>query len=82
MSLLKNFSKILTDSRKEAAKKRFQKFEAFDADIENPDILAFGDNLDFMKCLKKYEGMEGKIQQIYIDPPFFSKANYDAVIKV
>ena len=43
--------------------------------------LVKGDNLTFMKYLSE-EGCKGKINLIYIDPPFFSKANYDTVIKI
>ena len=34
-----------------------------------------------MKTLLDERQMAGKIQMIYIDPPFFSKSNYDAVVK-
>lgn len=50
------------------------------------NLLAMGDNAGFMKHLLEVgdgvESLRGKIQQIYIDPPFFSKASYDAVIKL
>jgi len=52
---------------------------------QSGNILAEGDNAQFMKFLLDPacgHDLEGKIQQIYIDPPFFSKANYDAVIKL
>lgn len=35
-----------------------------------------------MKHLLEKKEMSGKINMIYIDPPFFSKAKYDAVIKI
>ncbi|QGP93580.1 DNA methylase [Neomoorella glycerini] len=43
----------------------------------NPDRnrLIYGDNLQAMLALLA-EGYEGKINLIYIDPPFFSQANY------
>ncbi|KYH33199.1 site-specific DNA-methyltransferase [Neomoorella mulderi] len=43
----------------------------------NPDLnrLIYGDNLQAMLALLA-EGYEGKINLIYIDPPFFSQANY------
>ena len=44
------------------------------------NILAHGDNLQFMKHLLEEKDMRGKLKLIYIDPPFFSKASYDAVI--
>lgn len=46
------------------------------------NLLAHGDNGAFMKALLHNEEMAGKLQMVYIDPPFFSKANYDAVIHV
>ena len=45
------------------------------------NYLAQGDNAEYMAGLLA-EGMAEGIQQIYIDPPFFSKANYDSVLKV
>ena len=45
------------------------------------NMLAQGDNANFMAFLLN-RSMGESIQQIYIDPPFFSKANYDSVIKV
>lgn len=44
-------------------------------------MLCHGDNKVFMKTLLDDYHMAGKIQLIYIDPPFFSKSNYDAVVK-
>ena len=44
------------------------------------NILAHGDNMQFMKYLLEEKDMKGKLKLIYIDPPFFSKATYDAVI--
>lgn len=82
MSLVKNFGKIITASKKEYKKKRFFDAEVFDGLSTEGGRLFFGDNQDVMKHLIKNEKLSGKIDQIYIDPPFFSKANYDAVIKV
>ena len=45
------------------------------------NLLIRGDNLKFMKHLDT-TGYNGKLNLIYIDPPFFSKANYDAIIKI
>lgn len=47
----------------------------------NENILYHGDNRTFMKALSEDDSLRGKIQMIYIDPPFFSKSNYDAVVK-
>ena len=52
-----------------------------DRDLENRFI--FGDNLYIMNALlhgSGHESMKGKIDLIYIDPPFLSKANYNAKI--
>ena len=35
-----------------------------------------------MKWLLQRQNMAGKIKMVYIDPPFFSKANYDATIRI
>lgn len=41
-----------------------------------------GDNLRLMKTLLEDDTVRGRIRMIYLDPPFYSKANYDAVVKV
>ena len=46
------------------------------------NMLIHGDNAKVMDSLLRREGMAGRINLIYIDPPFFSKADYDAVLKV
>lgn len=81
MSLLKNFGKVITACKKEYRKKRFGEFRIYDGYSED-SRLCFGDNEDFMKFLLNKDDMAGKIQQIYIDPPFFSKATYDATVKM
>lgn len=49
--------------------------------IEKPNMLCRGDNKVLMRTLLEEYHMEGGIQMIYIDPPFYSKSNYDAVVK-
>lgn len=44
--------------------------------------LVLGENGAFMKALLQNEHMAGKLQMVYMDPPFFSKARYDAVIRL
>lgn len=44
-------------------------------------FICHGDNKAVMKTLLSHWDMAGKVQLIYIDPPFFSKADYDAVVK-
>lgn len=45
------------------------------------NMLIKGDNKQVMKTLIDDYDLAGKVKMIYIDPPFFSKANYDAVVK-
>lgn len=54
--------------------------KVFSAEPEN--ILAWGDNEKFLKYLLRQRQMAGSVQVVYIDPPFFSKANYKAVLQV
>ncbi len=81
-----DFAKILKDSKREAAEAVDGKFgitEETGTDRGGqPCLLAFGDNMRFMSWLLKRREMAGKIDLIYIDPPFFSKARYDAVIRL
>jgi len=46
------------------------------------NILACSDNLPFMKYLVEQYDLTGKINLVYIDPPFFSKASYASEIKL
>ncbi len=48
---------------------------------EGGNAVAFGDNEEYMKWLLS-KGYAGKFRLIYIDPPFFTKAKYDATIKL
>ncbi|MBQ0040879.1 MAG: site-specific DNA-methyltransferase [Clostridiales bacterium] len=43
--------------------------------------LALGDNVNYMKWLLD-NGYAGKFRLIYIDPPFFTKAKYNATVNV
>jgi adenine specific DNA methylase Mod len=81
MSLLKNFVKVITACKKEYRKKRYGQFTLYD-NISEGSVLCYGDNADFMKYLLQKKDMAGKIAQIYIDPPFFSKATYEATVKI
>ena len=50
-------------------------------DFDNTENLYIeGDNLEVLKLLR--EDYLGKVKMIYIDPPFFSNADYDAVVRV
>lgn len=44
--------------------------------------IASGDNLAYMTHLLKNEGMRGKLQLIYVDPPFFSGSRYEASVRL
>ena len=50
MSLLKNFGKVITASRREYRKKRFAEFQLLEGFGED-NMLALGDNEDLMKFL-------------------------------
>ena len=41
------------------------------------NLLGYGDNLEFMQFLLTSKGLEGKLDLIYVDPPFYSKADYN-----
>lgn len=45
------------------------------------NYLALSDNVEFMKTLLK-EGYGGSFRTIYIDPPFFTKAKFNAAVTV
>lgn len=85
MAFISKFSQILEDSKREYEEEKpviFNVSEEVNCDKDvNPNILALGDNSSFMKTLLEKADMAGKIKLIYIDPPFFSKATYDAVIR-
>ena len=40
--------------------------------------IALGNNLDYMDHICKHDKLEGTLQLIYVDPPFFSKSKYQA----
>lgn len=93
MSLIARFSEILEESRQMSREIQVGNFNiseeinrdgafAASAACESPNIMALGDNGAFMKYLLEKKDMAGKINLIYIDPPFFSKAAYDAVINI
>ena len=41
-----------------------------------------GDNLEYMEWLLKKKDMAGRIQLIYVDPPFFSGARYQVSVQI
>lgn len=44
--------------------------------------IVSGDNLEYMKYLLVKKNMGGKLQLIYMDPPFFSNGKYQASLKI
>ena len=93
MSLIMELPKIMEESRKayeeivaatdqqafaitEIIGKASIDYERFE------NIVARGDNVRFMKFLMEHRDLKGKIDLIYIDPPFFSKNNYRVEIKL
>ncbi|MBR5315871.1 MAG: site-specific DNA-methyltransferase [Firmicutes bacterium] len=84
MSLIREFTRIMQAAKRQytnAKSKPFYLTEEICGKNGNLDnMLIHGDNRAAMKALLE-QGYGGKIQMIYIDPPFFSKADYDAVAK-
>ncbi|WP_206460762.1 DNA methyltransferase [Anaerovorax sp. IOR16] len=91
MSLLTKLPIILEECQKEYA--RCSTCDAPDfalkeqvgvlkAELENENIFAKSDNAAFMDYLLKKKSMAGKIKLIYIDPPFYSKADYGTEIRL
>ncbi len=46
------------------------------------NLLIRAENIDVMLSMMQDDNVAKKIKLIYVDPPFFSMANYDAVLKV
>lgn len=91
MSLIFSLPSILEESRREykIIKDTHEQGSAFypveqihGREGETSSILARGDNLEFIQYLLREKDMEGKLQLVYMDPPFYSKASYDAVIRL
>ena len=88
MGLLETLPEILAESKTEYEKRRTELFQTIEEITEENtqgqwrNLLALGDNENFMNFLQRYKNMAGRIQLIYIDPPFFSRANYDAAIRL
>ena len=84
MSLMKAFPEILEAGRSEYETIQAGQYhtaeETGDREAAWQNRLVLGENGAFLKALLQNEKMAGKLQMVYIDPPFFSKATYDAVI--
>lgn len=86
MSLIFRLPVILEESKKEYEQLKHAvgtSFFAIEKRGDSPkNLLAQGDNLEFMRFLLAEAHLEGKLQLIYMDPPFYSQAKYDAVINL
>ena len=80
MSLLAALPKILEESKIEYDEAKASNFIVKEIFSENKDeplnILAKGDNLSFIKYLIEKKELNEKLKLVYIDPPFFSQADY------
>lgn len=86
MSLIKEFTKIIAEGEKQAQRAKAAPLvlteEILGENKSDENGLYLGDNLSVMQSLLTGGGLSGQVQMIYIDPPFYSKANYDAAVKV
>ncbi len=86
MSLITMFPEILEAGKREYEELkagRFRTLEEMGAEGNGwKNQLVIGENGAFMKALLHNEEIAGKIQMIYIDPPFFTKAGHEAVVQV
>jgi DNA modification methylase len=86
MGLIYKLAQILEDSKAEYLQVKaaaYSETESFGKNtLDNENWLAHGDNLGFMKYLSDERGLKGKLQLIYVDPPFYSKSDYTMDVKV
>ena len=57
-------------------------FENHDLFGDGTNEIAFGDNIHYMLHLLNNRNMAGRLQLVYIDPPFFTKEKYMSTIKL
>lgn len=93
MSLIMRLPELLRESRmqyevwKQRAADCFRKTEqvqrgAAPEDGLSRNLLLCGDNAAFMRWLEETQHAAGKIKLIYVDPPFFTRTNYGAEIRL
>ncbi|HWQ78777.1 MAG TPA: site-specific DNA-methyltransferase [Anaerovoracaceae bacterium] len=82
MSLIAKLPDIVEESRKACQSVTAGSYSVSEKIGHGDNMLVHADNLPFMKYLLEEKGMAGAINLIYIDPPFFSKANYGTEIKL
>lgn len=77
---------LVVPSKDTAMVDALRMLQSEDIDSESPNRLIYGDNLLAMAALlagdDERSSMRGKIDLIYIDPPFDSKADYRSKIKL
>lgn len=77
----RQYEEIITKSKLPG----FDVIEKYGQDRDKTEIcnrIVSGDNLAYMANLIKNENMAGKVQLIYVDPPFFSKGKYHASVRI
>lgn len=86
---MESFEQLAAASR--AAKAAYEKFtqaqaESFAAsDVffrESGNMIAYGDNLSFMRFLETEKDLKGKIDFVSVDPPFFTGNNQQAKVRI
>lgn len=87
MSLLLELPKIIEDAKTEyerllSDQSVWDSFAMSEEYGSDGNILGQGDNGKFMVDLMKAKDLLGKLQMVYIDPPFFSRSNYHSVLKI
>ena len=79
----KRYAKFYTNEIYTPGQKAPAAADAAAADKTAPEnVLAGGDNLEYMEYLLKEKNMAGKIQLIYVDPPFFSNSKYQTSVRL
>ena len=80
-SLLKDIAKVIERAKTQAANVKPQEFTLTEEIGQHTQNRLFcGDNIHLIKAMTMDPKWKGKIQLIYLDPPFFSKTDYDAVL--
>ena len=82
MSLITKLPILIEESEKACREIAAGRFSMAEKIGKGENTLVHGDNLPFMKSLLEQQDMAGKINLIYIDPPFYSKANYRTEFKL
>lgn len=84
MSLIAKIPDILKQAQEEYENCRPGVFDTSYqyGESDTGNMVAEGDNLEFMKFLIETMDMRGRVNLIYVDPPFFTKIKYEAVVKM